>query len=229
MSKHRIFDRKTDCFTRRFVGYYLYIKAGNPIFGNPTFSSFQTVFLYSQVLHFCLIIFYHCPSVVKLGIHFFSEFCELNPTDQQKVLAKSTPLFIQLYIGQFLLVEPRHTPATADKHPKKVWINNFDQNRYLERFNAATNIFVLGADLHEYGGFIAKLKDLPELTTFKQKAILAHIILFGSDERITALSHLNLDLIFNDYIRSCEHCSSLFSLTENLKVMAEFCAKNIVW
>lgn len=159
----------------------------------------------------------------------FSEFCELHPTDQQKILAKNTPLFIQLYIGQFLLVEPRHSPATADKHPKKVWINNFDQNRYLERFNAATNLFVPGADLHEYGNCIAKLKDLPELTTFRQKAIVAHVILFSVDESFVGWTNRNFDSIFNDFIRTCENCSSLFSLTENLKEMADFCAKNITW
>lgn len=161
---------------------------------------------------------------------YFSEFYEMNHVDQQKLLARNTPLFIQLYMGQFLLVEQRHSPIMADGQAKKNnCIVNLNQRRFLERFNAVTDLFVAEANLDNYGYFISKLRDLPELTGFQQKAIVAYTILFNSDDKMAKRRSHKLNSIFNSYIRTCENCLSLSSLISNLNDMAQFCEKNIEW
>ncbi len=128
-------------------------------------------------------------------------------------------------MGQFLLVEPRHIPDCPID-----WNDNLQQRLYLERFNAVTNLFLPGTNLDEYSLCVSKLKGLPELSNFKQKAAIAFTILFDCDENTTIGNNFsNIDHIFNYYVRTCDNCISFTSFIENLKEMAKFSTRNIAW
>jgi hypothetical protein len=132
-------------------------------------------------------------------------------------------------MGHHFLVESQHTPSDCkvDEHPKKkVWISNFSQKLFLERFNSCTNLFSPGADLDEYGRLILKLKALPELPLYEQKAIMAYTLLF---HRKDSDGSLITDDLFNNYIRSCDDCLNLRSLINILTAMVQFCDDNIDW
>ncbi len=153
----------------------------------------------------------------------------MHHVDQQKLLARNTPLFIQLYMGQFLLVEQRHSPTLKDREAIKNCILNLNQKKFLERFNTVTNLFVDKANFDTYGQLISKLQYLPELTGFQQKAIVAYTILFSIDDKMDKRRIMKMNSIFDCYIRTCENCLPLSSLISNLMDMANFCEKNIEW
>lgn len=228
MSKDWILDSKTDDIAEWILRNDECFQNWNEILNRPTFSRIQAICIQLQVT-----LNYNYTWVLKFLIQFlqiFSDFCILDPMDQQKLLARNTHTFIQLYMGQFLLVEPRHIPTSpGDPHPKKAWTNNFQQRLYLERFNAVTELFIPGANLDEYGVCISKLKSLPELSNFRQKAVVAYTILFDCDDKTVCSTNLNLNFIFDYYVRTCENCISFSSLTENLREMATFSTNNIEW
>lgn len=153
----------------------------------------------------------------------FSEFCDLNPIDQGKLLDRNAPLFIQLYMSQFLINYQRQTSEiqlTDDK----------DQKRFLEMFNEVTNLFFHGANLDEYSHFISKLRKFSGLSTCEKKAIVTHIILFSSDENISGLESKNLVSIYDDFIRNNDKsCLTFPELFENLQKMVQFANTNIAW
>jgi len=150
----------------------------------------------------------------------------MNPLDQQKLLAENTPLFIQLYMGQFLLVSPRHIPTSSDDQlSRNVLTNDFNQRLFLERFNVVTDLFLPGANLIAYSQCISKLRGLPEISNFKQKAVLAFAVLFFSD----AIKGRHVECMYETYVRSCENCISLSNLASNLTEMATLSSRIIAW
>lgn len=108
---------------------------------------------------------------------------------------------------------------------KRVWMSNFAQKLFLERFNSTTKLFVTGTDLDEYGKLILKLRGLPEVVTCEQMAILSYVLLLHSGD--FRLKHL--DEMFNDYIRSCDDCLTMPNFISTLTSMANFSADNIDW
>jgi len=161
---------------------------------------------------------------------FNREFYEMNHVDQQSLLARNTPLFVQLYIGQFLLRGPRHVPFGEDVQQMKLTTYYIDdQTRFLERFNTVTNLFVDGANLKEYAHLIWTLRGLPELDCLKQRAIVAYTILFYYDQRVPRKNCLKLNTTFDCLVRMCNNCLPLSNLTSNLTEMANFCDRNICW
>lgn len=105
---------------------------------------------------------------------------------------------------------------------KKIWMTNFAQRLFLERFNSTTNLFLTETDLDEYGKQILKLKGLPELVTCKQMAVLTYILLFHPGD----IRFKNLDELFNTYIRTCNDCLTLPNLITTLTSMANFFTDN---
>lgn len=160
------------------------------------------------------------------------DFTNLETRDQRKLLCRNTPLFIQLYMGYHLLYQSRHLPKDSkmgEKPVKKLWMNSFLQNLYLERFNSITTLFSPGADLDHYGRLITKLKGLPELETCKQLAVLSYIILFDHDENMNLSFSIEMGKLYDTCIKTCDECIPLPTLTNILLSMANFCAYNIDW
>jgi len=153
--------------------------------------------------------------------------------DQEKLLSKNTPLFVQFYLGQNLLVESRHrkkedvdNEEESNWKKKKVWMNNFAQRVVLERFNSMTNLFASGSDLDDYGKMISQLKGLAELVTPEQMAILTYTLVFNSSQSDDFVMK-HLDEIFDKFVRNCDDCLTRSNLCTILKSMADFFTDNL--
>jgi len=155
-----------------------------------------------------------------------SHFCNMTPFDQEKLLAEKTKLFIELSMGQFLLVVPRHIPTGRDDQMSE---NDSKQMLFLERYNATMELFLPGKNLTHYSNCIAKLRGLPELGNFQQKAVLAFAVLFFTNDKNSAVYSLNVESMYDSYVRSCENCISLSNLTSNLTEMAALSSKIFTW
>jgi len=147
-----------------------------------------------------------------------------------QLLSRNTPLFVQLFMGCYLLAQGSHIPFKSKMEPclgKKVWMNNFFQNLHLEKFNSITNLFNPNSDLDMYARLINKLKGLPVLTSAEQKAALTFVILFDG-HKDTKMTEQN-DTLYTNCIRTCENCLDLKSLSTTLVDMSDYCSRNITW
>ncbi len=132
-------------------------------------------------------------------------------------------------MGHHLMVGQRKGSGSSEmdeKPRKKVWMTNFEQKEFLERFSIATNMFIDGADLDEYGRLITKLKSISELFMSDQQAILAFTILFNGNNWA---DNAYLESIFDTYVGKFSSKFSLSALTSTLKEMAHFFADNVEW
>jgi hypothetical protein len=141
-------------------------------------------------------------------------------------------------MGCYLLAQggqTSHKTKVESSFGKKVWMSNFLQNLHLEKLDAATGLFLPGADLDQYAKLINRLKGLPALVT-EHKAVLAFALLFdhNADVRLTSGSAL-VDLtacsvaLFDSYVKTCNDYLDLPSLSKTLIEMADFCARNVAW
>jgi len=154
-------------------------------------------------------------------------FSDFDASDREKALYKSTPLYVQLFLGQNFLLES----STILKHKKceqqsknQIWKANFAQKRFLDRFSSATGLFLPGSDLDIYGRLVQKLKALPEISSLKKNAILAYILLF-----YPLTNDSSLEDLYNNSIKTCDNCLSLTTLISTLTSMDDFCTENIFW
>ncbi len=148
---------------------------------------------------------------------------------QEKLLGQNTSLFVQLFLGQNFLVDSGHIPKDIkfeDQPKKKVWMSNFSQKVFLDRFNSMTGLFAVGTDLDPYGRFILKLKGLQDATSCEQTALLAYILLFYPNNT-NCLE--DLEEMFNNSIRTCDDSLTLSNLIATLTSMVNFCTDNIIW
>ena len=168
----------------------------------------------------------------------FRQFVSLDKHDQRVLLARNTPLFVQLFIGSHLLTQSSHSTKTKAEGSfgKKAWLSNFFQNMHLEKFNSMTKLFHPGTDLDHYARLINKLHGLPTLSLSEQTSVFAFIILFdhSNDVQLAGrafiqdISILN-ETLFGRIVKTCDECVDLPTLSKNLIEMANFCAKSIDW
>ena len=159
--------------------------------------------------------------------------------DQKKLLARNTPLFVQLFLGCYLLADGNSCSAKVENSfgKKKVWMSNFFQKQHLEKFNSATELFFLGSDLDEYARLINRLKGVTSLTLLEEKSILTNLILFDHDEaaRLTdealvgEILRSNRSLFEESFVRASDDGVDITTLSATLIEMADFCAKNVHW
>lgn len=133
-------------------------------------------------------------------------------------------MFVQLLLGLHLLV-PQDL-KTEDQPKKKIWMNNFAQNLFLETFNSLTCLFSPEADLDEYGRLVGKLRSLSDLTSWEHNAILAFILLFqpGINNPMK-----DLDATYSFYLQPSGDSLKLPNLINVLSSMVNFCTDNFEW
>lgn len=139
-----------------------------------------------------------------------------------KILEATTPLYVQLSMGQYLMVDRVQEMQDVKKSTKKSWMTSFMQKQFLEELCKKTNLFHPNADLDHYARLIVKLKGLPELNTSIKSAVIAFTLLdpakVANDEVVD---------LYNTHIRSTEESLDLSSLVDVLKSMAQFCSEFI--
>ena len=113
------------------------------------------------------------------------------------------------------------------------WPTNFLK---LIDVESQVQYFRLGTNLDEYGLLINQLKVFSELNNMDQRAMLAYMILFSSDESL--LFNGNEDLveikisnesIFDTFIQTTDSSFELADLSKILSKMALFCTYNTNW
>jgi hypothetical protein len=165
-------------------------------------------------------------------------FLQLEKSDQRILLARNGPLFVQLFMGCYLLAQggqTSHKSKVESSFGKKVWMSNFLQNLHLEKLDTTTGLFLPGTDLDQYAKLINRLKGLSALA-MEHKAVLAFALLFdhNADVRLTSRSAL-ADLsscsvaLYDSHVKTCDDCLDLPGLSKTLIEMADFCARNVAW
>ncbi len=157
------------------------------------------------------------------------EFSSLHISDQEKLLGRNTPLFVQLFLGHHLRVDQGKWSGSTEmeeKPKKKVWMSNFEQKEFLERFSIATSLFIEESDLDKYGRLITKLTGISELGTVDQQATLTYAILF---HRNNGQDNGYLESIFHKDSGKLTNKFSLSALISTLEEMVHFCTDNIEW
>lgn len=188
-------------------------------------------------------IFDHLTQVSKQFHHFallHSQFNKLRKKDQRQLLARNTPLYIQLYMA-FYFSTPKGSHLLG--HIREVSQNpghitsNFDRDSliYNQWFNAINMIFKSGANIHYYAQLFESLKAL-RLSCAKVRAVLSYIILFDFDVRMNIadafvledISILN-EIMFLSCVKKNSDNFSVDNLISTLSQMAIFGASNISW
>lgn len=165
------------------------------------------------------------------------EFCQLSKHDQRLLLARNSPLYIQLYMGCYFgaatgvrqkdLIKQYQIITKHKETTNSNYINLF-------QFNAMIKLFREDADLDGYIRQVDVFKT-QEFTTIETRSLLSYMILFDHDEslklsskeRIAKISTEN-DEIFQRYV-SDKSTMKFKELMKTLVKMAVFGSYNIQW
>ncbi len=204
--------------------------------GNLARSSFQSHIqtLGNQFKHFALM---------------HREFLELKKSDQRKLLARNTPLYIQYILARYFsaptgesqlswILGPQWTiPTQPDQEDEE---QEEEETMFklvtLKAFNRKVRLFRPGCMLESYREFCKRLH-YPQVK-YKCNAILAHVILFSSDSTMVLEEPDLIADMAEDSLSMCPHaakyvgCHDRPNVAEMLNIMAcmaRFFAQNVIW
>ena len=109
---------------------------------------------------------------------FFSQFFKMKGKNQQLLLSRNAPLFLQLYLAYHF------GKVFGFEHQNK---NDFHSKRYsakLRWFNSISHLFERSADLQYYSQLLTELHSSLRLSSSKARAVLAYVIMFNFDQVI---------------------------------------------
>ena len=168
----------------------------------------------------------------------FSQFRRLTVENQRRLLERNTALYVQLNLGLYLAQDS----DTAKNHLDEVSTTTPQSERCstnLQKFkNLETHLQVFRptSNLDDYGLLFNQLKALSNPKNNYQRALLAYVILFNSDDSLLLTDNQGLEdtsmineIIFDSFIETTSSSFELEDLTKVLIRMALFCAYNINW
>ena len=155
----------------------------------------------------------------------------MRPKNQQQLLARNTPLFLQLHLAYHI------GKVFGFEHQNN---NNYKCKRFsakLQWFNSISQLFKPSADLQYYSQLLSELHSSLRLNSSKARAVLAYVIMFNfssamclSDVFILEDIAILNDILFDNCLKSRDvsklHLNDMIS---TLGKMVKFCNANIVW
>jgi hypothetical protein len=167
------------------------------------------------------------PSSTSKQLTFTKLFCVFRIFESEskhealEALETTTPLYVQLCMARYLMVNKVHEMQDAKQFTKKSWMTSFMQKQFLEEFFKKTNIFRPTADLDLYAKLIVKLKGLPELSSLAKFAVIAYSLIDSA-----MVFQPEVVEMYNKQFRSTEEFLDHASLVGVLKSMALFFSEN---